>query len=210
MTPVKCFLITPTDQADRFLRRYEKHSDDRAKCEVCEHEYHQVSVLIGRFPVLLGQPDESGNHYQRSPDVSKYKGDKRWPKEAPCGYKFLPDDERQVYTETVYTDEVGNEYSLRKPVPGMMYESWWYSDTMKGDDGKAYIVILPDLHPWSIDGRAKNCTKPDEWTHRCWIRHGTPPVLTVDKNGNTCGAGAGSIQTPKFHGFLRDGYLVVA
>jgi hypothetical protein len=32
--------------------------------------------------------------------------------------------------------------------------------------------------------------------------------LTVDKNGDTCAAGAGSILTPAWHGFLRNGELV--
>ena len=78
-----------------------------------------------------------------------------------------------------------------------------------GWDGRAIVVICPDGHHWAIDGRCSNCTKPDEWTHRCWCRHGTPEKadLTVDKNGNTCNAGGGSIQTPKWHGFLTNGVL---
>lgn len=46
---------------------------------------------------------------------------------------------------------------------------------------------------------------PDDAEHRCWIRHGEPPLITVDKNGLTCAAGAGSIQCRDYHGFLRDG-----
>jgi hypothetical protein len=41
--------------------------------------------------------------------------------------------------------------------------------------------------------------------HKCWVRHGEPPNHTVDKRGNTCGAGAGSILSGSYHGFLRDG-----
>lgn len=48
----------------------------------------------------------------------------------------------------------------------------------------------------------------DARPHKCWVREGVPPRLTVGKNGVTCGAGAGSILTPKWHGFLRDGKLV--
>jgi hypothetical protein len=40
------------------------------------------------------------------------------------------------------------------------------------------------------------------------VRHGTPPDVTVDKNGLTCNAGGGSIQVPGWHGFLRNGELV--
>jgi hypothetical protein len=46
---------------------------------------------------------------------------------------------------------------------------------------------------------------PDDGEHRCWVRHGEPPRITVDKNGPTCQAGAGSILAGDYHGFLRDG-----
>lgn len=79
-----------------------------------------------------------------------------------------------------------------------------------GPDGFAVVCVLPDHHHWYIDGRANNCTKRDDHGHRCWCRHGTigEPV-TVDKVGNTCDAGAGSIKTDGWHGFLRDGKLVL-
>jgi hypothetical protein len=74
-----------------------------------------------------------------------------------------------------------------------------------GPDGKFLIAVCPGGHHWHIDGKASNCTKPSDEVHKCWIRHGEPPNLTVDKNGDTCAAGAGSIQTPNWHGFLRNG-----
>jgi hypothetical protein len=58
--------------------------------------------------------------------------------------------------------------------------------------------------------RASNCTMPNDMLHRCWVRHGNPPMITVDKNGPTCGAGAGSILSGNWHGFLRNGELVTA
>jgi hypothetical protein len=48
----------------------------------------------------------------------------------------------------------------------------------------------------------------DARPHKCWIRHGTPPKIHVDKAGVTCGAGAGSIAYPGWHGFLRKGRLI--
>lgn len=64
---------------------------------------------------------------------------------------------------------------------------------------------------WNIEGRASNCTLPEEKSHRCWVRHGTiGERITVDKNGPTCQAGAGSFfMGPKncWHGFVRDGRL---
>lgn len=72
-------------------------------------------------------------------------------------------------------------------------------------------VMLPDGHMWNVDGRASNCTMKDDKTHRCWVRHGEPPNLHVDKKGHTCSAGAGSILSPlegHWHGFLHNGELI--
>lgn len=66
-------------------------------------------------------------------------------------------------------------------------------------------AILPNGREWDIDSRASNCGSPEDKQHRCWVRHGEPPNVTVDKGGNTCGAGGGSIDVPGFHGFLRGG-----
>lgn len=77
-----------------------------------------------------------------------------------------------------------------------------------GDDRLSLMVVTPG-GSWFIDGRASNCDMKDDNTHNCWIRHGTPPNITVDKKGHTCGAGAGSIGKKNYHGFLRNGYLTL-
>jgi hypothetical protein len=76
-------------------------------------------------------------------------------------------------------------------------------------DHRSLIVKCPDGHEWMIDSRASNCAMPNDNTHHCWVRHGRPEdgTLHVDKSGNTCAAGAGSIETPKWHGFLHNGHL---
>lgn len=99
----------------------------------------------------------------------------------------------------------------------------YWAECMKEKDGKCYywdncpgqhlIVRVPDGdnlsgHAWNIDSRASNCTMKDDRTHRCWVRHGDPPNIHVDKSGHTCAAGAGSILTDKWHGFLHHGQLV--
>ena len=86
-----------------------------------------------------------------------------------------------------------------------------------GADGLSIACVClgsrgPDSrYHWYIDNRASNCTKPADLEHRCWVRHGTVgDKLTVDKNGLTCGAGAGSFfmgPNNEWHGFLRDGRL---
>jgi hypothetical protein len=64
-----------------------------------------------------------------------------------------------------------------------------------------------------IDGICSNCTDREDALkggHKCWVRHGDAPLITVDKNGKTCGAGGGSILSGSYHGFLRNGELVEA
>jgi hypothetical protein len=83
----------------------------------------------------------------------------------------------------------------------------------EGPDGLSVVCVIPREGArgstwWHIDHMASNCTKPDDKEHRCWVRHGTVgEVIHVDKNGNTCAAGAGSIAVPGFHGFLHHGVL---
>lgn len=87
------------------------------------------------------------------------------------------------------------------------------------DDGNHLIVVVPckwngsdgqvydSKHFWDVDSRGSNCDMKQDRLHRCWVRHGTIPNITVDKNGVTCGAGAGSILVEGWHGFLRNGIL---
>lgn len=72
------------------------------------------------------------------------------------------------------------------------------------EDGPCLCVQTPG-GTWNIDSRASNCTMPYDYEHRCWIRHGEPPNITVDKAGKTCSAGGGSIQCGSYHGFLQYG-----
>jgi hypothetical protein len=96
--------------------------------------------------------------------------------------------------------------------PGGMFWADWYQ--RKGPDGHHLIVKTPG-GLWHVDGFASNCTRPGDWSHYCWVRHGEAPNITVDKNGDTCGCGQ-SIQqgfandAGFYHGFLRNGQLVPA
>lgn len=110
--------------------------------------------------------------------------------------------------------ETGEEVPGFELPIGAMRDQAGLSDRFKeraGADGRYIVVRIPSTHggiDWYIDGRASNCGRPDDNLHRCWVRHGEPPNITVDKNGDTCDAGAGSIAVDGFHGFLRDGHLV--
>lgn len=224
---VECFLLEPTDKSRRFLRRYAMSAISAGgKCETCSGGYHSARVLIGDFKSMV---DDKG--FESSPNAREYAKSRRWPKQAECGYKFTDDDARQVFVEHIYKRfDTSELMTLREAPPGAMWEAWWMGERWQGPDGKSICVRCPGDCDWIIDSQARNCDskcvkcarpynahehdkaicdgyEDSAPEHRCWIRHGTPPMLTVDKNGNTCGAGAGSIQTSNWHGFLTNGVL---
>lgn len=106
--------------------------------------------------------------------------------------------------------------------PGAMFWAPWMDGIYSPQLEHVLIVRTPG-GDWTVDSEANNCTKPNrprsarrgrhevygryQEDHHCWIIHGTVPEITVDKNGITCGAGAGSIGQAKWHGFLTAGYL---
>lgn len=102
----------------------------------------------------------------------------------------------------------GEEWARHELPPGAMFDAFWMPAAWRGTDGISLVVILPTGHGWYVDSEAANCTRPGE-PHHCWVRHGDPRTepVTVDKNGDTCAAGAGSIAVEGYHGFLRDGIL---
>jgi hypothetical protein len=192
---VKCFLLEDAGKLRRYLRRY--HHD-------CSAPWSPLGgmVLLDEVPypprtaITLDEPWGL---------VSR--DDPRWPRVCECGREFVDSDQWQIFPDSIYRRvDTGEEHSLRDAPPGAMWDAWWYGSS-KGADGRSMVVVCPGGHEWLIDGRASNCTMKDDWEHRCWVRHGEPPNLTVDKNGPTCAAGAGSIQTKNWHGFLRNGEL---
>jgi hypothetical protein len=76
-------------------------------------------------------------------------------------------------------------------------------------DGRHLMVVLPNGISWDVDSRASNCDKQDDTTHRCWVRKGNPETepVTAGKDGPTCTAGAGSIASGDYHGYLQAGIL---
>jgi hypothetical protein len=132
-----------------------------------------------------------------------------WPTHCEhCGAAAPVDANRQVSSNLLYNTDSG------VPEPGDMYYAAWYHpdgychwDNCKHDPRGHLIVVLPNGHTWDLDGRASNCTMKEDKLHRCWVKHGEAPQITVDKNGLTCGAGAGSILVKDYHGFLIDGEL---
>jgi hypothetical protein len=93
-------------------------------------------------------------------------------------------------------------WDKREPTPaGQVVQYGWDWDNQY----EPPLMVTTPGGDWNIDSRASNCTLKNDRLHRCWIRHGAPPNITVDKAGKTCAAGAGSIQAGSYHGFLRNG-----
>ena len=197
--PITCFFLEPTALFQRYLRRYTPSGF------AVEH-YHDVVVNVEQIELT----EEQREGYETMPDCR----DPRWPQRCDCGYIFPAQDKWQAGLHRLYRRS-DNQQLIPvhgKMPPGAMYYATWRKDYGQlgrpGPDGEFLHVILPDGRSWCPDDHAVNCTKPDDYKHKCWVRHGQPPLVTVDKVGLTCAAGAGSIVCRGWHGFLRAGQLL--
>jgi len=142
---------------------------------------------------------------------AQYEGDPRWPTHCACGYEFTTEDPRQLSVEEIYVRaDTGEETTIRDAPAGAMWWCDWMGDHWHPQLGRPFAVKLPDGTDWMPDIPAENCTMPDDHgqeRHHCWIVKGELPNITVSKDGPTCAAGAGSIQSANYHGFLQNGYL---
>jgi hypothetical protein len=170
--------------------------------------YHDAMIPIEQSHEVMDM--EKGHWVDDGRTAKDFIGDPRWPTHCACGYEFQTTDEWQLFSSHIYKRaETSEEMTLRDAPDGAMWDATWLHDwpAMCGADGRSIICKVPTNHDWQIDGLCSNCTRPNE-LHKCWVRHGEPPNLTVDKDGDTCAAGGGSILTPTWHGFLRNGELV--
>lgn len=124
-----------------------------------------------------------------------------------CGCEMdaaAPEIHRSYGPERVYDSpsgkpEVNDMFTV--PCPGAAPSCFDWDNCI----GQHLHVICPDGCDWDIDSRAGNCSMPNERAHRCWVRTGAPPDITVGKAGFTCEAGGGSIQTSRYHGMFQNG-----
>lgn len=183
-----------------YLRLYWDQDD----CPRClghpNRGYHDAQVFIGetrelRAWDLMGEPSDHAD-------------DPRWPARCDhCGALAPPDAARQVRRERLYDTPSG---ALE---PGCLYWATWHHgsagqciDGWTNCPGAHLMAVLPNGRHWDVDSRAANCALPQDTTHRCWVRVGEPPNITVGKvGGPTCAAGAGSILAGDYHGMLQNG-----
>ena len=198
---VTCFWLEPADMAQMELRRYERRnpssSDDLCPRSNGAWGYHDARGVLGRAPITwtadrpAGRPAEFvlGDGQYGSVDF-QFPGhdDPRWPARCECGYEFCASDQWQERAERMYRrGDTGELVTLRDAPDGAMWDATWVP--WKGPDGRCLVVKCPGGSDWTIDGRASNCTMRHDTEHRCWVRHGEPPVVTVGKDGLTCQAG---------------------
>ena len=199
----KCFFVWKTDRADLFLRRY-SFGPARGCLQPSGYmSYHNGMVYLRDVEVVQ---DEQG--YWSVPDQDVPHSDARWPLKCDhCDYVFKEVDAWQEFTDRLYTDGTKSYRHRELPVGAMYYADWLPKNMFWDNKSDDYLTVVTPGGEWNIDQRASNCTLPEDRLHRCWVRHGEPPNVTVDKRGVTCSAGGGSIQQPRYHGFLQSGWL---
>lgn len=223
MTGIRCFVLEPTRECRVTLRRYVR-SGNRI-CTATRDQKYPVGCDAGtRVPDgILGRTPKDWPHE-----------DPRWPPSCmQCQEGFRDDDEWQVHEDRLYCRRDTGEFTTLRSAPvGAMWYADWYVENWStpepsdpprswhpGPDGHVLVCKTPGPTragslgewigwDWIIDARASNCGLPLDNHHACWVRHGAPPDVTVDKDGVTCSAGGGSIGSPYWHGFLRNGWLV--
>lgn len=198
---VKCFLLKPTQLHRKYLRRY-RYSETSQQCGT--HYICEAKVLLDEAEYA----EDPSTHMADEAERSSYS---EWPKCcARCGTVFSDNDPWQVfYLDVWQRSDTGELITLRDAPAGAIWNAhWMLHGKEEAGDGQYLVVKLPNGNDWAIDSRANNCTMPTDDVHQCWVRHGEAPEIHVDKNGQTCAAGAGSILSGNYHGFLHHGWLV--
>lgn len=223
MGPVKCFLLEPTDRVRQKLRCYSRSRWDEAAQRTVYDDpcpltgnYHNAEVPIEDADPIWRTDEAWGDkrvlaNGSRLDDADPIHDDPRWPTACACGQYAFTTDDRQVFCELIYRRaDTGEEMTLRDAPPGAMWYADWLDQFHRPQLEHNLVVKLPDGTDWQVDSQATNCTMKDDWKqerHHCWVLQGEPPNVTAGKDGPTCGAGAGSIQSHAYHGFLTDGWI---
>jgi len=178
---------------------------------------HPEAIIMWDGPCTTTRGNRSSIHVARIPYALDHVGDDipdGWRDIDPdacdhCGAPFDPTTGRHSGSMAIEWDTPSGNLE-----PGCVYLRDHYSDHCSGGwsncEGPHLMVICPNGAEWDVDGRANNCGLPDDTTHRCWVRVGDPQhpeTLHVSKDGESCAAGAGSIQAGDYHGFLSRGVL---
>jgi hypothetical protein len=190
---VQCFLIKESNLVRFSLRRYFSDHTELPQCSATGW-YHDAETRLGEFEKSASPVIDSFPH-----------DDPGWPKTCACGFVFRPDDQWQLFENTLWLDSrTGKLVTLGESDPGAMYMADWDWMTKSGSihwekrgGGPHLIVKLPGGHYWDVDSKSRN---GDGWT-----RSGEPPNVTANPSIGIYGAKEG--EPWRYHGFLREGRL---
>lgn len=190
--PVKVFFCVATGEVEYYYARMGRDAD---RCT--DGGLHGARKSLARMP-------EANTPKEWPPE-----DDPVWPTKCDqCGVELNEENSRRHSgAKHIYVRQDNGTEIIPSQVVGAVTENREYGPF--GSDGRGLTVTIPGPHTWRIDSRAKNCKLPDDDVHRCWVRTGKPEdgTLHVGKHGNTCKAGAGSIDTGQWHGYLHHGEL---
>lgn len=202
-----------------WLRRYWEGA-----CSGPSQTYHNAMALLGDRMEPVPEGMLTLELYARLFGKVEDYAPEAWPTTCEdCGAPVpenLSEVNRQVFVRVLHQTREGLRDERHMP-PGAAYWQKWKHDPEAATRGQCWdrdvcdprghlIVTLPDGVDWDVMSRANNCTMPEDRAHYCWVLTGDleAGTLHVSKDGPTCAAGAGSIATSRYHGFLHNGHLV--
>jgi hypothetical protein len=188
MTAIRCFLMQPTGEYARWLRRF---SEEGLKCKTSILGYHNAEHPI-EVVRSNGGPPKSGDVWDH--------GDPRWPQLCDCGHVFDEDDFHQVLYRTLYRrEDTGNVYTIfDAPVGAMWYVDWVPKDD-HGFDGHSIVLKTPGGDAW-LDKVQEDGTKLG--------RTGRAPLVGVE--GQLKAGYDSKKKDYRWKGWLVDGLLITA
>ncbi len=203
---IRCFFLEPTGRVALLIHRYGSWSETEPRCPVAIGGLHAAFAVVGEEPE---RRNDLGGIINAPSVIAS--ADPRWPACCACGYVFTAEDHRRYDVQCLYRRSDTGEELMRSQAPA---GAMWYDASLDASyvpQGLHNLMVRTPGGDWAVDGNARNCGQPEDRRqehHHCWIRHGEPPDITVDKSGGpTCTAGSGSIQCHDYHGFLRNGWL---
>ena len=184
---IPCFFLEPTEQGERFLRRF---ASGKTSGPCTEKSYHDHEVVIGRAP-FPADPELDGTYLEGFPE-----DDPQWPTTCSCGYVFAEEDTRQAHVSRLYKRaDTGELMRLSMAPSGAMWHADWFpavASRKMGPDGH-FLVLRTPAGDWHVDGPSSS--------GGFWQRKGEVPNVTATPSINITGA-------TKYHGWLRNGVLV--
>lgn len=176
----KLYIAEPTIFARRSLRRYAGIECPATRMKIHDEEVVVDDQLVTTDEELVSILDDD------------HGGDPRWPAACVCGYKFHPEDHRQVNVNRLYSGAAdGRLYILRELPPGGCWDAHWMEHARyKGPDGKSWACMMPCMVEWMVYGPSSDDT--------LWTVTGTIPNITVHPSIAVGGL---------YHGYIKGGEI---